>query len=196
MREARITRRRSADVAAGRTRRTTGNADAKLDRSYRLAAGGNHGLWQGLPATPPERLVRCLSYSYSGIRLEPKPWTPILLDLKARVEALTEQPFNSVLLNYYRDQNDSMGMHSDDERELGRRPAIASLSLGEERTFILKHKTRKDLKTARLKLPPGSLLLMSGNTQRCWQHSIPKRAHADARINLTFRNIKGRATNA
>ena len=71
-----------------------------------------------------------LSYSYSGIRLEPLPWTPTLLDLKACVETLTGHQYNSVLLNYYRDQNDSMGMHSDDERELCHQPAIASLSLG------------------------------------------------------------------
>jgi alkylated DNA repair dioxygenase AlkB len=132
-----------------------------------------------------------LSYSYSGIRLEPLPWTPTQLDLKARVEALTEHPFNSVLLNYYRDQRDGMGMHSDDERELGPQPAIASLSLGEERTFLLKHKTRKDLKTVKLALPGGSLLLMQGDTQQYWRHGINKeRRPCGPRINLTFRNIR------
>jgi alkylated DNA repair dioxygenase AlkB len=132
-----------------------------------------------------------LSYSYSGIRLEPVPWTPILLDLKARVEALCEHEFNSVLLNYYRDQNDSMGMHSDDERELGPQPAIASLSLGDERTFLLKHKTRKDLKTVKLALPTGSLLLMRGDTQQNWRHGINKeRNPCGPRINLTFRAIR------
>ncbi len=132
-----------------------------------------------------------LSYSYSGIRLEPLPWTPTLLDLKARVEALTEHQFNSVLLNYYRDQNDSMGMHSDDERELGHQPAIASLSLGEERTFLLKHKLRKDLKTVKLALPAGSLLLMKGDTQQFWRHGINKeRQPCLPRINLTFRTVR------
>ena len=132
-----------------------------------------------------------LSYSYSGIRLEPLPWTPTLLDLKARVEALTEHEFNSVLLNYYRDQNDSMGMHSDDERELGSQPAIASLSLGDERTFLLKHKTRKDLKTVKLALPAGSLLLMRGDTQQYWRHGINKETClCGPRINLTFRAIR------
>jgi alkylated DNA repair dioxygenase AlkB len=132
-----------------------------------------------------------LSYSYSGIRLEPLPWTPTLLDLKARVEALTEHEFNSVLLNYYRDQNDSMGMHCDDERELGPQPAIASLSLGDERTFLLKHKTRKDLKTVKLALPAGSLLLMRGDTQQYWRHGINKERHpCGPRINLTFRAIR------
>jgi len=132
-----------------------------------------------------------LSYSYSGIRLEPLPWTPTLLDLKARVEALTEHEFNSVLLNYYRDQNDSMGMHCDDERELGPQPAIASLSLGDERTFLLKHKTRRDLKTVKLALPAGSLLLMQGDTQQYWRHGINKERHPSGpRINLTFRAIR------
>ena len=131
-----------------------------------------------------------LSYSYSGIRLEPEPWTPALLDIKARVEALTKQAFNSVLLNYYRDQNDSMGMHSDDERELGRQPAIASLSLGEQRTLLLKHKSRKDLKTVKLALAAGSLLLMQGNTQQHWRHGINKeRKPCGPRLNLTFRAI-------
>ncbi len=132
-----------------------------------------------------------LCYSYSGIRLDPLPWTPTLLDLKIRVEALTEQQFNSVLLNYYRDQNDSMGMHSDDERELGHQPAIASLNLGEERTFLLKHKSRKDLKTVKLALPAGSLLLMKGDTQQYWRHGINKeRQPCLPRINLTFRTVR------
>lgn len=132
-----------------------------------------------------------LSYSYSGIRLEPVPWTPTLLDLRARVEALTGHEFNSVLLNYYRDQKDSMGMHSDDERELGAQPAIASLSLGDERTFLLKHKTRKDLKTVKLALPAGSLLLMQGDTQQYWRHGINKETSpCGPRINLTFRFIQ------
>lgn len=132
-----------------------------------------------------------LAYSYSGIRLEPLPWTSTLLDIKLRVEALVKHQFNSVLLNYYRDQNDSMGMHSDDERELGPEPAIASLSLGEERTFLLRHKSRKDLKTVRLALSSGSLLLMQGQTQQYWRHGINKERQVCApRINLTFRTIR------
>ncbi len=131
-----------------------------------------------------------LSYGYSGIRLEPRPWTPVLRQLKQRVEVLTGQGFNSVLLNYYRDENDSMGMHSDDERELGKQPAIASLSLGEARNLVLKHRTRKDLKTIKLPLAGGSLLLMQGDTQRYWRHGINKlRRPCGARINLTFRNV-------
>lgn len=132
-----------------------------------------------------------LSYSYSGIRLEPLPWTPVLRQLQRQVETLTGGEFNSVLLNYYRDEADSMGMHSDDERELGSQPAIASLSLGDERSFLLKHKTRKDLKTVKLALPAGSLLLMRGDTQQYWRHGINKERHpCGPRVNLTFRAIR------
>jgi alkylated DNA repair dioxygenase AlkB len=132
-----------------------------------------------------------LAYSYSGIRLEPLPWTSTLLNIKRQVEALVEHEFNSVLLNYYRDQNDGMGMHSDDERELGPQPAIASLSLGEARSFLLKHKSRKDLKTVKLDLAAGSLLLMQGQTQQYWRHGINKeRQPCGPRVNLTFRSIR------
>lgn len=131
-----------------------------------------------------------LSYSYSGIRLQPLPWTPLLQQLRQQVEGLTGREFNTVLLNYYRDGNDSMGLHSDNERELGRRPAIASLSLGATRDFVLKHRFRKDLKTVKLPLAAGSLLLMQGDTQHYWRHGINKlRRPCGPRINLTFRKI-------
>ena len=118
------------------------------------------------------------------------PWSETLLGLKERVEALTGLQFNSVLLNYYRDENDGMGMHSDDERELGEQPAIASVSLGEERDFILRHRQRKDLSTVKLPLSSGSLLLMQGDTQQHWRHGINKlKRRCGPRINLTFRRI-------
>ena len=130
------------------------------------------------------------NYTYSGINLNPLPWTQALLDIKSRVEAVAGTDFNSVLLNYYRDHRDSMGLHSDDEPELGERPIIASLSLGEERTFILKHKRDKALKPVRLKLASGSLLLMKGDTQRYWKHGIDKETRpCGPRVNLTFRRI-------
>jgi alkylated DNA repair dioxygenase AlkB len=133
---------------------------------------------------------RDTSYAYSGITLEPLPWTDLLLEIKKRVETVTLASFNSVLLNYYRDNRDSMGFHSDDEPELGERPAIASVSLGEERTFILKHKVNKLAKPVRLKLASGSLLLMKGETQRYWKHGIAKETRpCGPRINLTFRRI-------
>ena len=130
------------------------------------------------------------NYTYSGINLSPLPWTQALLDIKSRVEAATRTDFNSVLLNYYRDHRDSMGLHSDDEPELGAQPILASLSLGEERTFIFKHRHDRTLKPVRLKLASGSLLLMEGETQRYWKHGIDKETHpCGPRINLTFRRI-------
>jgi alkylated DNA repair dioxygenase AlkB len=129
------------------------------------------------------------NYTYSGVHHDPLPWTDTLTDIKNRVEKAAGTNFNSVLLNYYRHHRDSMGLHSDDEPELGRRPIIASLSLGAERNFILKHKTRRDLKI-RLKLASGSLLLMKGDTQYCWKHGIEKEKRScGPRINLTFRRI-------
>jgi alkylated DNA repair dioxygenase AlkB len=130
------------------------------------------------------------SYSYSGIQLEPLPWTNRLNSIKNVVERATDSKFNSVLLNYYRNQNDSMGFHSDDEPELGPRPVIASVSLGERRTLIMKHKTRKDLKPVKLPLESGSLLVMQGDTQRNWKHGIDKEPRpCGPRVNLTFRRI-------
>ncbi len=129
-------------------------------------------------------------YAYSGIRLTPQPWHPDLLRIKQTVETLAQAEFNSVLLNYYRDGNDSMGMHSDDEPELGPQPVIASVSLGATRDFILKHRYRKELATVKLALPAGSLLLMRGDPQRYWRHGINKiKRPCGARINLTFRRI-------
>lgn len=129
-------------------------------------------------------------YTYSGLSLEPMPWTDLLADIRSRVEALAEASFNSVLLNYYRDHRDSMGMHSDDEPELGRNPRIAAVSLGEQRTLVLKHKFKKELPPVQLPLSSGSLLLMKGATQHCWKHGIHKVSRScGPRVNLTFRQI-------
>ncbi len=128
------------------------------------------------------------AYRYSGLTLTPLPFTPLLQCVRDAVETASGRPFNSVLLNYYRDQRDSMGMHSDDEPELGPEPAIASVSFGATRTFILKHKRSK--RTVRLPLVAGSLLLMAGATQANWQHGINKSSRpTNPRVNLTFRNI-------
>lgn len=130
------------------------------------------------------------SYSYSGIVLEPLPWNKTLSRLRDLVQDLVHERFNSVLLNYYRDHRDSMGFHSDDERELGPTPIIASVSLGATRAFVLKHKTRPELKPIRLELPSGSLLLMKGLTQKNWKHGIDKQSKpCGPRVNLTFRQI-------
>jgi alkylated DNA repair dioxygenase AlkB len=127
-------------------------------------------------------------YSYSGIDHEPEPFTPDLLVLKRSIERLTCASFNSVLINLYRNGQDSMGWHSDDEPSLGSEPEIASLSLGATRRFHLKHRTVD----ARLSfdLPHGSCLIMRGRCQSAWRHQLPKtKKTVGARINLTFRRI-------
>jgi alkylated DNA repair dioxygenase AlkB len=129
-------------------------------------------------------------YAYSGVRLEPLPWSATLRDAKARIEAAAAERFNSVLINYYRDERDSVGLHSDAEPELGPQPVIASLSLGAERVFVMKHKADRNVPTVRLRLASGSLLLMKGETQRNWRHGVPKQSRpCGPRINLTFRHI-------
>jgi alkylated DNA repair dioxygenase AlkB len=129
-------------------------------------------------------------YSYSGLTLDPLPWTPTLSQIKALVDVAAGACFNSVLLNLYRNGRDSNGWHQDNEPELGQNPVIASLSLGAVRRFQLRHKFNKELPKVELNLPPGSLLVMAGPTQHFWQHQIPKTAKPIAeRINLTFRVI-------
>ncbi|MEM1112978.1 MAG: alpha-ketoglutarate-dependent dioxygenase AlkB [Pseudomonadota bacterium] len=130
------------------------------------------------------------SYTYSGILHEPLPWTDLLLEIREAVHAVCATTFNSVLLNYYRDGRDSMGMHADDESELGPEPVIASLSLGEERTLRFRHKRRKTEPGLDLPLPSGSLLVMRGTTQQHWKHGINKlRRPCGPRVNLTFRQV-------
>lgn len=129
-----------------------------------------------------------LDYRYSNMTMTPVPWNELSLEIKANLEDSTGEAFNSVLMNFYRDGQDSNGWHSDDEVELGNDPVIASISLGAARDFHLRHKFTKQ-KVA-LSLENGSLLMMRGSTQRCWQHQVPKRAHSEGRINLTFRRIK------
>ena len=132
------------------------------------------------------------AYTYSGLRWEPLPWLPVLATLRARLEAACDAHFNSVLLNLYRDGQDSMGYHADDEPELGPAPTIASLSLGATRRFRLRPRAGLGAPPLGLDLTNGSLLLMRGQTQQHWQHAIPKTARpAGPRINLTFRRVEG-----
>lgn len=129
------------------------------------------------------------SYVYSGTDHHPEPWTPVLELIRKRASALTGATFNAVLLNLYRDGRDGMGWHADDEPELGCNPVIASVSLGAERRFCLRHRCRKDLKVD-LVLPHGSLLCMGGPTQHHWVHALPKtRLPVGERINLTLRQV-------
>ena len=128
-------------------------------------------------------------YTYSGVRFEPLAWTPGLSRLRLELETHLGCAFNSVLANLYRDGKDSVAWHSDDEPELGPEPIIASISLGAERRFALRHKYRHQ-PPVRLDLPPGSLLVMTGTTQRYWVHQLAKTARpVGPRINLTFRRV-------
>ncbi len=130
------------------------------------------------------------AYSYSGITHLPLALTEMLSRLRACVEATTGCAFNSVLLNYYRDQRDSMGLHSDDEPALGEAPTIATLSLGGPRDMIFKHRTKKELGVIKLPLPSGSLLLMRGVFQHYWKHGIRKAtSRCNPRLSLTFRTM-------
>jgi alkylated DNA repair dioxygenase AlkB len=129
-------------------------------------------------------------YTYSGLTLEPLPWTDDLQRLRRMAEQASGATFNSVLLNYYRDHNDSVGFHSDDEPELGATPTIGSISLGETRALTFRPKKRKDWQPARIALESGSLLVMKGDTQRNWRHAVAKESRpCGPRVNLTFRRI-------
>ncbi|MXZ80321.1 MAG: alpha-ketoglutarate-dependent dioxygenase AlkB [Gammaproteobacteria bacterium] len=129
-------------------------------------------------------------YGYSGSVHHPLPWIPVLTGIRRRVEDFLGRPFNSVLLNLYRNGSDTMGRHSDDEPELGDNPVIASVSFGGSRRFVFHPKPGNPEPRVRTELDDGSLLIMHGSCQRRWKHSIPKtRNLARPRINLTFRTV-------
>lgn len=129
------------------------------------------------------------SYRYSGASFEPHPWPAVLGAVRARLAAELGGAFNSVLANLYRDGDDAMGWHADDEPELGPEPVIASLSLGQARRFLLKHR-KVPMRRLALALPAGSLLVMRGRTQEEFVHALPRSRRAPGpRINLTFRRI-------
>lgn len=137
--------------------------------------------WFGDPQT---------NYAFTGLKLDPMPWTPELLDIKARVEPLAGVEFNSVLLNYYRDGNDSVAWHSDKENVLGKRPVIASVSFGQVRSFDIRCKTDHKEQYA-VRLEHGSFLLMKAGLQEAFEHRIAKSVRPmKPRINLTFRIVK------
>lgn len=130
-----------------------------------------------------------MEYSYSGITQVVLPWLPELLELKKKIEAVSGAEYNSVLLNFYRDGSDSVGRHSDDEKELGDNPNIASVSLGITRFFKLISK-KDPWEFLEYSLSHGSLLVMSGTTQKHWFHEVPKvKDLKESRINLTFRKF-------
>lgn len=128
-------------------------------------------------------------YSFSGITLNPNSWTNELLEIKDKIDKISNVTFNSVLLNLYRDGNDSISWHQDNEKELGKNPIICSVNFGATRTFQFRHiETKEKLE---IDLQHGSVLLMLGEMQHFWQHQIPKtKKNLSSRINLTFRIIK------
>jgi alkylated DNA repair dioxygenase AlkB len=131
-----------------------------------------------------------LNYTWSGIRMVPLPWIPALNEIRRRAEEAVKERFNTALLNLYRNGDDTVAWHSDDERTLGPTPIIASVSLGAERDFVLRHRNRADVEEVKIALPHGSLLLMQGKTQAMWKHALPRRRGVTReRINLTFRRV-------
>lgn len=129
------------------------------------------------------------TYSYSGITMEPLTWNPTISQLKEELETFINHSFTTVLLNLYRNEKDSNGWHADNEKELGKDPIIASISLGETRKFQIKHTTNKNIKCDIL-LEHGSLLLMKEGSQLHYKHQLPKSSQPkNERINLTFRTI-------
>ncbi|MGA1389052.1 MAG: alpha-ketoglutarate-dependent dioxygenase AlkB family protein [Ilumatobacteraceae bacterium] len=127
-------------------------------------------------------------YEYSGLLRTPLAMTPLLSDLRQRCEQVSGAKFNSVLVNLYRDGNDGVGWHADNEAVNGREPTIASISLGATRRFDLRHRESKE--TVKVDLHGGSLLVMSGLSQHCWVHQVAKtKQMVGPRINLTFRRV-------
>jgi alkylated DNA repair dioxygenase AlkB len=128
-------------------------------------------------------------YGYSGISMKPLDWTDELLEIRDLVKQHTGIEFTHVLCNYYRDGNDSMGWHRDNEAVLGKNPSIASVTFGATRIFQMRHHATKKPKIE-IPLTHGSLLLMTGQSQHFWEHQLPKTKKVDTpRINLTFRRL-------
>lgn len=128
-------------------------------------------------------------YGYSGIQMLPQAFTPALAEIHDRLQKFTKSVFTHVLCNYYRDGNDSMGWHRDNEPVLGKNPTIASLTFGATRSFQMRDYATKANKID-LALSHGSLLLMRGESQHFWEHQLPKTKKIQApRINLTFRKL-------
>ena len=129
------------------------------------------------------------SYMYSGIKSEPNPWNKGLSYIKEQIETVTDTKFNSVLLNWYRNGDDHLNWHTDNEKELGKNPVIASVNFGETRDFVIRKNDDKSKKIT-IPLQHGTLIIMRGELQHFWQHSVPKRIKVkSSRFNLTFRVI-------
>ncbi len=130
-----------------------------------------------------------LRYEYSGVTQEGGMWTERLLQVKERVESFAGTAFNSMLLNRYRDGNDSIGFHTDAEPSLGTNPVVATVSFGDPREFVLRHRKKKKERMS-YTLPHGSCLVMAGASQHHWLHGLPKSEQpVGERISLTLRRI-------
>lgn len=129
------------------------------------------------------------SYDYSGLVFNPEPWTDFLVDLKAIAEKLASEQFNALVLQYYRDGNDRVNWHSDDDLCVGTNPVIVSISFGESRGFWVRHKTNHD-ERYKLTLHSGDIVIMQGDMQHVYVHKVPiEKDKTEARINLTFRKV-------
>uniref|UniRef100_A0AAF7A4B6 DNA oxidative demethylase ALKBH2 n=1 Tax=Bos taurus TaxID=9913 RepID=A0AAF7A4B6_BOVIN len=154
------------------------------------------GKWHSVPRKQATYGDTGLTYTFSGLTLSPKPWIPVLERVRDRVSLVTGQTFNFVLINRYKDGQDHIGEHRDDERELALGSPIASVSFGACRDFVFRHKDSRGkhpsrrLEVVRLQLAHGSLLMMNHPTNTHWYHSLPVRKKVLApRVNLTFRKI-------
>jgi alkylated DNA repair dioxygenase AlkB len=171
-----------------------------LFRKLRTAVEWSQGIVRWFGSDRPEPRLSAWfgdsDYTYSGRTMHAAAWPALLAGLRARIEEAAGAPLNAVLLNLYRDGRDSMGMHSDDEPELGTNPVVASLSLGETRRFVLEPKKKSERRSGayELSLGHGALLVMAGSCQHHYRHGIPKDARCRGeRINLTFRCVLARA---
>lgn len=168
------------------------DADAALDELVTTIRWEQHSITMFGRTTAQPRLVAWYgdggTYTYSGLTLSPHAWTKPLLAIKDVAERIANERFNSMLANLYRDGQDAVSWHADNEPELGHEPVIASVSLGADRRFDLRHRQTGD--TVRTVLPHGSVLVMSGGSQTSWIHQVPrtKKVH-DPRVNLTFRRL-------
>ncbi|MFC3094333.1 alpha-ketoglutarate-dependent dioxygenase AlkB [Alteromonas sediminis] len=173
---------------------TTREADALYDQllqdiQWRQDTIKLFGRWVKIPRLQAWYGEQHCHYGYSGLSLAPLPMPASLESIKRKCEKTAKAPFNCVLANWYRDGQDSMSFHADDEPELGERPVIASVTFGQSRPFDFKHKLSSE--KHRVLLQHGSLLVMAGDTQTYYNHGVNKSArHMASRINLTFRYIQ------
>jgi alkylated DNA repair dioxygenase AlkB len=184
----------NADVVYHPSVFSDGEADTWMQTLYRQLAWRQDHIKMYGKRIPIPRLQawygdQGTAYQYSGLTMQPHPWIPALLTLKGMSEDLADTSFNSVLANLYRDGNDGVGKHADNEPELGQNPIIASFSFGASRNLDFYH-NKQSIKR-RVCLNAGSLLVMKGETQHYWQHCVAKtKKVSEPRINLTFRYVK------